>query len=117
LKIGLKEELQMTRFRRIGVWVSVAAVIALLSAPAAFADDGHGDRHNGGRDGDDHALTVQNGTTPMVAVDQDNDANEDVNEDMHEDVNDDRGNNVQVAPAQTVVDNDQEVNDLNDDND
>ena len=83
--------------RRVGLFVSVAAVTALLSAPMALADDGHGDRHGGG-DGDDRGAAV-------VAQ---NDRNEDVNEDLDD---------VQVMPQPVVVDNDQEVNDLNDDND
>jgi len=87
----------MTMLRRIGLFVSVAAVSTLLSAPIALADEGHGDQHRGR--GDDSALNVN--------VDQDND--------LAEDVNDDR-DGVQMAP-QPVVDNDQEINDLNDDGD
>jgi len=96
----------MTTLRRVGLLVSVAATIAMLSAPAAFAEDGHGGHNNGGRHGDDHAVGVQNTTTPSVDDDRDVDNNEDVNED-----NDDR-DEVQVAP---VMDNHQEVNELAED--
>jgi hypothetical protein len=87
----------MLLVRRVGLFVSVAAVTALLSAPLALADDGHGGRHGDG-DGDDR------GTVVVVQ----NDRNEDVNEDLDD---------VQVMPQPVVVDNDQEVNDLNDDDD
>ena len=86
--------------------MSVAATIGMLSAPVAFAEDGHGDKHNRGRNGDDHAFTGQNTTAPTVNNDRDRDNNEGVNED-----NRDR-DAVQVAP---VADNNQAVNELDDD--
>lgn len=94
----------MTRLRSAGLFVSAAAATALLSAPIAFADDGHADR-NRGRDVDGHVLV----TVMMPAsalVDEDRDDHE-VNEDRDE---------VQVAPAQPqpVVEVEQELKADND---
>lgn len=100
----------MIRLQRIRLLVSVAAATALLSAPVALADEGHGDHGDRGRDGDEHAVVVQNQTTPTVDADQESDVAQDMNDDRDD---------VQAAPGQPqpVVDSDQEVNDLNDDSD
>jgi hypothetical protein len=105
----------MSRLRRRGVWVSVAAASALLTAPVALADEGHGDHQDRGRD-DEQAIVVQHETT-TVSMERDNDVNETMNEDANEQPDDDR-DELQVAPGQPQpgIDNDREVNDLNDDN-
>lgn len=94
----------MTRLRSIGVFLSVAAATALLSAPVALADGDHGGHdQNRGHDGDEHAVvTVVNGT-PVV-----------VNDDRADDAED-----MDVAPAanQEVEQAEPEMNNVNDDND
>ena len=47
----------MTRFGTLALVLSIAAIAAVLSAPAALADHGHGDGDRG-RDGDERAVVV-----------------------------------------------------------
>ena len=84
----------------LALLISAGALSASLSAPAVFAEDGHGG-HRDGRGSDDVAAV----TTPAMGVDDN-------------DVNDDRGNDAAVttfaaAPAAAVADAD----DAADDND
>jgi hypothetical protein len=90
----------MTMLRRIGMFASIAVATALLSAPVAFADDGHGGRH---RDGDDRGALQVNQDR------HDNDANEIDNDDVE----------VVAVPAQQqqMVEVERELNDVVDDND
>ena len=84
----------------LALLISAGALSAALSAPAVFAEDGHGG-HRDGRGSDDVAAV----TTPAMGIDDN-------------DVNDDRGNDAAVttfaaAPAAAVADAD----DAADDND
>ncbi len=83
-----------TRFS-FAMLVSAAALTAALSAPAVFAEEGHGDRH--GRGSDDVATTVAAQSPAMTVADND--------------INDDRGVDAPAAPGVDVRHDDPQDND------
>ena len=70
----------------LALLISAGALSAALSAPAVFAEDGHGG-HRDGRGSDDVAAV----TTPAVGVDDN-------------DINDDRGNDAAVTTVAAASD-------------